>query len=176
MIDRCAQFEQRMHERLDQRRPLSADAVLTSHADHCARCQQTLDAWRSIDLALPSPRPAANSASVLRPQSLSTSQTSSLSLAWIALAAMVLATMTGLAFYSNQPVAPTAQAYVPAVPNELLEHADPVAWWNEARDRDWISQTMPTVRSVREGVAPLGRSLIRAVTILTTGTGDGQTS
>ncbi|MGB7325956.1 MAG: hypothetical protein WBD31_13860 [Rubripirellula sp.] len=176
MIDACAQFERRLHEQLDQRKPLSADAVLTSHADHCVRCQQTLDAWRSIDVALPSPKSSANSTSVVQAQRSRPLQVSSISLTWIALAAMVLATVTGLTFYRNQPVAPTAQSTVPAISNELLDHADPVAWWNDAKDRDWISQTMPTVRSVREGVAPLGRSLIRAVTILTTGTGDGQTS
>jgi hypothetical protein len=35
--------------------------------------------------------------------------------------------------------------------------------------RDWVGNTMPTVRTVQEGVAPLGRTLMRAVTILTLG-------
>jgi hypothetical protein len=60
-----------------------------------------------------------------------------------------------------------------------------VSWWkgiqgSEWVDRDWIQQnwvnrTMPTVRSMQEGVAPLGRTLMRAVTILTLG-GRDQTS
>ncbi|MDC0288799.1 hypothetical protein OAL01_05050 [Rubripirellula sp.] len=52
---------------------------------------------------------------------------------------------------------------------------DPVVWWRSVQDRDWVEETMPTVRSVRQGVAPLGRTLVRAVTILTIG-GEGRTS
>jgi len=52
---------------------------------------------------------------------------------------------------------------------------DPVLWWRSVQDRDWVEETMPTVRSVRQGVAPLGRTLVRAVTILTIG-GEGRTS
>jgi hypothetical protein len=54
-------------------------------------------------------------------------------------------------------------------------NVDPVGWWRDVQDRDWVSQTMPTVRSMQEGVAPLGRTLMRAMTILTTG-GRDQTS
>ncbi|WP_372718552.1 hypothetical protein [Novipirellula sp.] len=45
---------------------------------------------------------------------------------------------------------------------------NPVAWFHDVQQRDWLGQTMPTVESFRDGVAPIGRSLLRAVTILTT--------
>lgn len=52
---------------------------------------------------------------------------------------------------------------------------DLVAWWERVDGQEWVNQTMPTFRSMREGVAPLGRTLVRAVTILTIGSRD-QTS
>ncbi|GAA5506677.1 hypothetical protein [Novipirellula caenicola] len=45
---------------------------------------------------------------------------------------------------------------------------NPVAWFHSVQPQNWLGQTMPTVESFREGVAPIGRSLLRAVTILTT--------
>tara|TARA_R110002049_G_scaffold2750_8_gene22159 strand:- start:78294 stop:78959 length:666 start_codon:yes stop_codon:yes gene_type:complete len=49
---------------------------------------------------------------------------------------------------------------------------DAAQWWQDVQQRDWVAQTMPTVRSVREGVAPLGRSILQAVSILTIGSGE----
>ncbi|NND96064.1 MAG: hypothetical protein HKN47_01905 [Pirellulaceae bacterium] len=46
---------------------------------------------------------------------------------------------------------------------------DPSLWWRRIQSRDWIAQTMPAMQSVRDGVAPLGRSLVNAVTILAIG-------
>ncbi|TWU41527.1 hypothetical protein Q31b_29760 [Novipirellula aureliae] len=55
---------------------------------------------------------------------------------------------------------------------DVLATRDPAIdasqWIRSVRERQWIDETMPTVHSLRDGVAPLGRSLIRAVTILTT--------
>jgi hypothetical protein len=58
---------------------------------------------------------------------------------------------------------------------QVTGELDPAGWWRSVQDRDWVSQTMPAVQSVKQGVAPIGRSLMRAVTILTTG-GYDQTS
>ncbi len=56
---------------------------------------------------------------------------------------------------------------------------DPSSWWQNVQERDWINRTLdntkPTVESMRNGVAPLGRSLVIAVTLLTRIGGD-QTS
>ena len=56
-----------------------------------------------------------------------------------------------------------------------MMRTDPAAWFQDVQQRDWLGQTMPTVESFRDGVAPIGRSLLRAVTILTT-SGHGRPS
>lgn len=58
---------------------------------------------------------------------------------------------------------------------QVTGELDPAGWWRSVQDRDWVGQTMPAVQSVKQGVAPIGRSLLRAVTILTT-SGHDQTS
>ena len=93
-----------------------------------------------------------------------------------AIAAVILFAVVGFlpTKPANQPIIAGASASSAALvqtPGEL----DPVLWWQSVQDRDWVQETMPTVRSVRQGVAPLGRTLVRAVTILTIG-GEGQTS
>ena len=39
-------------------------------------------------------------------------------------------------------------------------------WWTAVSDDQWVSQTIPAVTSVRLGVAPIGRSMKRALSIL----------
>lgn len=92
----------------------------------------------------------------------------------------------GLRGNGTQPTGPEAGAHgsstgtfsrfqAATVLAQATGEVDPTLWWRRVQDRDWVGQTMPTVRSLREGVAPLGRSLMRAVTILTIG-GRDQTS
>ena len=45
-------------------------------------------------------------------------------------------------------------------------------WWNDVQPASWVNQTMPTVRSVKQGVAPIGRTIVRAMTLLTVGGGN----
>jgi hypothetical protein len=59
--------------------------------------------------------------------------------------------------------------------NDVQQSLDALEWWASVRERDWMAETMPVVRSVQRGVAPLGRSLLQAVTVLTVGD-PGQTS
>ena len=73
----------------------------------------------------------------------------------------------------NMPGQPTDGTF--AAMANFKGELDPVVWWRGMRQRDWIAQTMPTVQTVRDGVAPLGRSIRRAVTLLATVGGD-QTS
>lgn len=51
----------------------------------------------------------------------------------------------------------------------MTVEASAANWWQDVQTRDWVGQTMPAVKSMRDGVAPLGRSLMRAVTILAIG-------
>jgi hypothetical protein len=44
--------------------------------------------------------------------------------------------------------------------------------WSRVQHRDWIDQSMPTVRKVGQSVAPLGRSIRKAVSLLTVGGGE----
>jgi hypothetical protein len=44
--------------------------------------------------------------------------------------------------------------------------------WLRVQQRDWIDQSMPTVRKVGQSVAPLGRSIRKAVSLLTVGGGE----
>jgi hypothetical protein len=44
-------------------------------------------------------------------------------------------------------------------------------WWQRVGGQEWVDRTVPAMRSVRDGVAPLGRSFIQAVTILAGGGG-----
>ncbi len=63
-------------------------------------------------------------------------------------------------------------------PTSMLASMSIDQWWHEVNQRSWIDSTMPsvmpTVESVRQGVAPLGRSLVQAVGLLTR-FGGGQT-
>ena len=69
---------------------------------------------------------------------------------------------------ASEPVVDTSASLIVA-------DTDPTDWWRRVHGRDWFGETMPVVRSVGEGVAPLGRSLLQAVTILTIGGGDRTT-
>ena len=169
----CDEFAQLMHERLDHRQPIGADEGLRRHARQCDSCRAQMDAWQQLAKIMPAPtgEPAAvaqHTAASNPPYHL------------IALAAAVLIVIVPFTLRSD-PVPTIAvdtadSVIVPAPQESDLAHiggdADPAYWWRSVQNRDWVGQTMPTVRSVQEGVAPIGRSLMRAVTILTTGAQD----
>lgn len=163
----CKEFAQRMHERLDNRHALEADDELCRHAQGCEACRSQLDAWQLVSSVMPS-QP------VVAPAKRGGNEYSRSLLAVVTVAAAIL-WMVSVVPYVEEPIeqrveeAPTALAQVSA------DQLDPADWWQSVQERDWVGQTMPTVRSVQEGVAPLGRSLMRAVTILTVG-GREQTS
>ena len=56
---RCDEFEQRVHQLLDERQPVHADRSVAEHAGACPRCQSLLDAyqdlWDGLDLLDPPP-------------------------------------------------------------------------------------------------------------------------
>lgn len=80
--------------------------------------------------------------------------------------------------WSQREVVGTPSAKVPAATGELGSRSelgllasfdeDP-EWLREVADRQWLDQTLPAVRSVRDGVAPLGRTLLQAMALLTSG-------
>ncbi len=168
---KCSDFEHRMQCLIDANRPLDDDQLLQSHARLCPDCQQLMIVWQQIDSVLsiqPSSRQPPSRQP--RPHSLSGQLNSSWSLI-AALAAVLL-----LGFFVQLPrheeEGETVIAAQSFESDEQQAIVDPARWWRHVQDRDWIGQTMPAVHSVRDGVAPLGRSLLQAVAILTTGRGE----
>lgn len=167
----CNEFTLRMHQRLDDRRSLEGDNQLRRHAHGCESCRAQLKAWRQIDSIMPAAM-RDTTRSAIRKNYLRTVP------ALASLAAAILFAMI-LVPHGENSIAPTVDSATTENDETVLAQAagqmDPALWWRHVQDRDWVEQTMPTVRSVREGVAPIGRSLMRAVTILTIG-GREQTS
>jgi len=181
----CNEFEQRMNQRLDNRTSLEGDDELCRHASDCEHCRAQLDAWKLVSSIMP-----ANETTP--PVEVSRSDYSRGLLAVVGLAAAIL-WMVSTAPYQADPIKPSVKkiavidniarmksepAALAQTPSQLAQNPgqiDPALWWRSVQNQDWVGQTMPTVRSVQEGVAPIGRSLMRAVTILTIG-GREQTS
>ncbi|MGI9470993.1 MAG: hypothetical protein ACR2NZ_05650 [Rubripirellula sp.] len=170
----CDDFSQRMHEQLDHRMPLEGDPELWQHADRCESCKAQIEAWQQI-------APLVGRESEFRPSVRGRERRKNVLLAGTVaagLAAGFLFAFSGIPA-PEKSAQPTMAESLPAPSSPLLAQTsgelDPASWWRSVQDRDWVGQTMPAVRSVKEGVAPLGRTLMRAVTILTIG-GQDQTS
>ena len=171
----CNEFVQRMHQRLDNRWSLEADDELRRHAQRCEHCRSQLDAWHRVSSVMPPEQ------RVERSDPSGNDYSHSL-LAVVGLAAAIL-WMVSVIPYVENPINPRVNSdairSMDHDPTVLAQTAtgqlDPAHWWRSVQNRDWVGQTMPAVRSVQEGVAPIGRSLRRAVTIITIG-GREQTS
>jgi len=173
----CEEFVQLMHERLDQREVPETDERLVQHARNCTNCQVQLELWCQIAPVI--------SAELDVPQTVVRTQSSSDSQGLRAIPPLLtagLAVAILIAVVRISPPKPIQQTTIINAPSlsapvlaQATEELDPVVWWRSVQDRDWVGETMPTVQSVKEGVAPLGRTLVRAVTILTIG-GENRTS
>lgn len=157
---KCSDFEQRFHQLLDDRLSPEDDLELLSHAEQCAECDRDLVIWSKID-------------SVFADQPAAVSMTVSSSFRdrvfWRAasvvgaVAAAILFVVLLNPFMPKQPKT-FAQSRPTAVQSPVV---DPIQWWESVQGQDWLAGTMPAVRSMQNGVAPLGRSFKHAVTILT---------
>ncbi len=186
----CEEFGQRMHQCLDDRLPVDSDSQLCRHATQCESCRAQMLAWCQIATIMP------GRAAELGPTELRTSHASKQSIGLIptlsGLAAAMLIAVTSF-WYPSDPGSATVDPgavvgdssaadidFVGMDDHEMVlaqasGELDPASWWRNVQDRDWVGQTMPAVQSLKDGVAPIGRSLMRAVTILTIG-GHAQTS
>ncbi len=184
----CDEFDQRMQQLIDARTALADDEQLTAHANGCPDCGERMYWWGQIDSVVPtavqSPDPSfagdrfadagfAGASSI--GADVSSARRKNL-FAWSMFAAVAAGLLVAFVLGSSRHEAnrtPVAKQ----LPTSVDQHidVDPARWWRDVQDRDWISQTMPAVQSVRDGVAPLGRSIKHAVAILTTGGGE-QTS
>ena len=189
----CDEFLARMHDHIDCRLPLDEDAKLRSHAKRCTSCQEKWNAWRRIASTLTGPNnrtaspPQTDVPNRRVPNTLPIKPSRTLIGFGLAVAASVMLMVLSWSFggLNNDQVgssaitttAMTVQNQGPdGSPSFAFLSRDPAIspdrWWEEVQQRDWLAQTMPTVRSVRDGVAPLGRSILQAVSILTIGSGE----
>lgn len=162
----CEHFYQKMQDRLDDRLGLNGDQDLVQHASSCGNCRSKLDVWLSIESVIGSPR-----ASVATPAPKA-SRFPAYALACVAASVLIALTIVprqqdrGSESRAVVSLSSPASSFDPIQVDAALQAAQ---WWSEVRGDDWVAQTTPTVRSVREGFAPLGRSLMQVVTILMVG-------
>lgn len=170
---RCEEFIEHLHQRLDQRLPLGSDRDLKLHAAKCEDCRAEMRVWLEITSLLQSDQ----SACVQLEDNPSSKRHPALApILATALAVAILIAVVGIYPTKSTSKPILSEVTVSSGTGSLMTaELDPVVWWRSVQDRDWVEETMPTVRSVRQGVAPLGRTLVRAVTILTIG-GEGRTS
>ncbi|MGI9443356.1 MAG: anti-sigma factor family protein [Rubripirellula sp.] len=170
---RCEEFLEHLHERLDQRLPLESDRNLKQHAANCEECWSEMHVWLEIAPLLKSDHTECAEVDIA---SSSKRYRALPPILTAALAVAILIAVVGISptKSNSKPILSDVTASSDTLAQATGE-LDPVLWWRSVQDRDWVEETMPTVRSVRQGVAPLGRTLVRAVTILTIG-GEGRTS
>jgi hypothetical protein len=165
----CEHLQNRMQHRLDDRLALDDDLEMIEHANGCESCLAHLQAWRSIEMVI-------DATSAARPEHQSqTLGPVFYRIAAIAASALIAFSLitwnrseTAGQFASTNQATDSAESESIDVASTL----DALKWWQTVSQGEWLAQTMPTVRSVQEGVAPLGRSLMQLVTILTVGPSD----
>ena len=167
----CDEFLQRLHQRLDHRKSIDDDHELCQHASRCESCGAQLAAWRQIASVIPRTAPAPTPGTGGRSRIGKAVSV----IAGLAAAILLVVIFAPRGWQSDPPVAAKSDSPTETALASSGSQLDPTIWWQSVQDRDWVGQTMPTVKSVQEGVAPIGRSLMRAVTILTIG-GRDQTS
>jgi hypothetical protein len=186
---KCDEFQQQFQRFLDRRDRLP-NRQMREHADLCASCRYQLQLWQRIETSLASESPhdqtpinidspVKASRSSRRVRQRPTIRGGSLVAAATAACLTVIIAMHRTSDPNMDTPRltsmDTSQTELGTIEPSIGLHRDPFLWWNELRDRewnsgDWVSRTLPTVRIVSDGVAPLGRSIQRAATLLTTAT------
>jgi hypothetical protein len=153
----CEEFQQRFQEWLDRRKN-ATDHAMRQHAKECDSCRQQWLLWRLIESSVAEKTHTGRSKD---------SRFAGRALVVAAIAASLLFAILTVQ-PGNSPSFDSLTADHQSSTPDLLVELDPNLWWDDLRQRDWVGQTMPTVRTVRDGVAPLGRSIQRAATLLAT--------
>jgi len=187
----CDQFRDSLNEMADQRVNFSRHDQLTQHADQCSACRKQLQWLQRITDCFENVETANHEATTLsgsRGLAFAVAATMVLvaSLAWLGFRQTSNPSMASNQMASNQVASdqagigdvrppPTGNRRVasrsarPPAGNEAPLPIVDVAW-SDIGPRHWLGRTMPAVRGVQESVAPLGRSLLRAVMLLTSAT------
>ena len=167
----CDQFTVRMNELIDRHRAVDRASLLTGHSAVCRGCRSKIEAWRKIESVID-----ADAHSQLR-----VAEQVSPNRQVFRVAALAASLMLAVGWIRHQTVTDSREvsAAIEITPSTGLDVSDEsraaVQWLLSMHQRDWVAESMPTVRSVQEGVAPLGRSLMQAVAVLAVG-GRGQAS
>lgn len=171
---RCEDFTDWLQETLDQRDGLELSRDLQQHVRECDCCRGQLDAWHKIASIMPNANAAIDQQAISVKRRLKWHRVERVAGIVAAAAAVVLLVFV----IANSKSDSTPHAKVETTESTAeetidLEPAiaivDPAIWWQQFQNRDWIGQTMPTVQSVRDGVAPFGKPFMQAVSILTMG-------
>ena len=179
----CHDFGLRLHECLDERISVDGDRELQRHADGCDSCRAELDAWQQIASIMPTPPVDQHTSSTVN----HTANRTLVAPTGMTAAGLAAALLIAFTWFHREPDT-VAELVSQSNAPELLDDSpvtherqdqhdqdgelNPAAWWQDVRNHDWMGKTMPAVESVRDGVAPLGRSLIRAVSLLAVGGGN----
>ena len=174
----CRQFSERMQRLIDDRSRPETDQRLRRHSRHCADCRQQLETWQCIARTMPV------ESSVTEVPRRESWQVAACALACLILIAFVWRSAGGQPEMAATQITTGSESQAAAAPTKNDQESrtllasteiDPVGIWYRMQDQVWVERTMPAVRNVRESVAPLGRSLLQAVTMLTIGRGERTT-
>lgn len=177
----CERFDRRMQDRLDAREAIDDDVTLREHAESCAACRQRRDAWLRIERGL---FPAADVGEVGfgadpggRPNRSDRSRVGRVTTVAVTAAAVLMAVVVRQIDADRRESSPVVVAAdgdrgtVGEAPDGMPIADVSAPWIGDFSKQAWYDRTMPAVRSVRDGVAPLGRSFLQAVAILSHGGG-----
>lgn len=181
----CERFDRRMQDRLDAREAIEEDPVLREHVASCAACRERRDAWLRVERGL---FPASDTGEfglgpehaeerVAWPNRGDLPRGGRMTIVAVTAAAVLL--VVALRPFDADPAgsSPMAVATGEDLPTVVGAAGEtPVAngsaaWIDDFPGYGWLDRTMPAVLSMRDGVAPLGRSFLQAVTILSHGGG-----
>jgi len=184
----CQQFTDALNECLDRRVSPGCDRRLQRHAEHCGVCRDQLETWGRIETALAprNPSPAVLAADRCQrggrgswpdARGRRRGREFHITFAAASLAAVLVITLAwpdGAPRAEPPAAGPRSLAAASAGADRPLRAGPALVaeqWWQRLGGQEWVDRTVPAMRSVRDGVAPLGRSFIQAVAILAGGGG-----
>lgn len=193
----CNDFNEWLQTELDSRSDLRLPSEHRQHYHQCDACRGQLDAWNQIACVLPNESSPRVQVAPAEHQGLPwLTGVSMLAIAGLLVLLIFGANLNPNSTITNQPIDTKSVAMVtsdvstsPTKTNldqptktpsnaapaeaEIVSYIDASNFWQHVQERDWIQRTMPTVmptvQSIQDGVAPIGRSFADAVRILTTG-------
>lgn len=186
----CREFDQRMQSAIDDRRDLASLQDLNEHANECWECDHSLKTWLDVQRLYPSQGADDSNTTCFLAKQETIASLPSDSLLDRRTNYRLATTLVGTAaifaliifLFPRNPETQSAAQLI-SHPGQLVEQTtqpnqaelsfndqsslEAGQIWQMVQDQDWVGHTMPAVESVRNGVAPIGRSLLQAVAILT---------